>query len=491
MIKHVVLGGGTAGYITALLLQRKFPFLDISLVASKAIGVVGPGEGLTPHINRFLFDVDISIDEFLQETNGTIKNGIHYVGWGTKNPDYLHSFYDVIQDEYGIFKNTKDYFTHARVAGAKNKNLDEINLQSHVSYDNRVMLDNPGHYAFHIDSGKLVTFLEKKASERGIKILDEIVAKIEEDDHKNINKLIFESGSSIDVDFIYDCSGFHRMILGKHYQEKWISASKHLPATSAIAGQVPIKDIPKPYTDATTMKYGWSWKIPLQNRYGCGYVFNNKYISDIEAEEELRELVGNDLKVIFRLNFDSGFFNNILIKNCLGLGLSSSFFEPLEATAIDNVLNVLYRFLDNFASLYLSNRDRESIATEFNNQFRVTQYSTLAFIYLHYMTNKTNTEFWSSFAKEYPIPDYPECSLNDFFDGIENDSFGHDMFSVLTYRLQSWLSIYYGNELSIIKKDVDTSAIEEYNSIVKRLSNMKNKFSKHSDYLKNIEINNK
>lgn len=488
-MRHVIVGGGTAGYLTALLLNRRYPFLDITVVASESIGVVGPGEGLTPQINRFLQDLNISIDEFLTETNGTFKNGIHYENWGVKNSSYFHSFYDVIHDEYGIFDGFEDYLRYVDIAVSSGDNLDKINLQDHVTKDNRVMTKYPGHYAFHIDSNKLILFLKKKAVDRGIKVLDEVITDIVNDQDNNITSLVFESGKSIGLDFIYDCSGFHRLIIGKHYKDNWISVKTHLPSNSAIAGQLPYDDIPLPYTTARAMSYGWSWKIPLQNRYGCGYVFDNTKISFEQAEEELREAVGSEYKLNWKFNFDSGFFSNPLIKNCLALGLSSSFFEPLEATAIDNVLNNLYRFLDIFAPKYLLNIDRDLLAAEFNSQFRALQYTTMAFLYLHYMTNKTNTSFWADFVKDHPIPDYPEFSLKSFLDKINNKTVNKEIFNDLTYRLQSWISVYYGNELGI-QKELDKESISLYNHKVKELSDIKNDFQKHSEYLKNINNKN-
>ncbi len=485
MIRHVVLGGGTAGYLTALLLKKRFPFLELSVVASETIGVVGPGEGLTPQINRFLQDLEIPIEQFLTETNGTFKNGINYVNWGTENENYLHSFYDPSNNEYQIFDSFEDYLNMSKLSAAQGKNLDPINLQSHLTYDNRVMTEYPGFYAFHIDANKLVLFLKKKAIDAGIQIIDEVVSDILTDDNNNISGLAFQSGNSIELDFIYDCSGFHRLIIDKHYKQKWISTRKHLPANSAIAGQLPYTDIPIPATTATALDYGWSWKIPLQNRYGCGYVFNDDYISFEDAEKELRKLVGNDYKLVWKFSFDSGFFENILVNNCLALGLSSSFFEPLEATAIDNVLNNLYRFLDIFAAKYFAGIDREILAQEFNEQFRIIQYTTLSFLYLHYMTNKTNSVFWTEFVNKYPMPDYPEFSLKTFLDGIKNDNLTSDMFSILSYKIQSWVSVYYGNELGK-KEVVDNEELKRYNTIVEKLSNIKGDFDYHSKYLKNI-----
>jgi tryptophan halogenase len=494
-MKVVVLGGGTIGYLTALIFKKKYPEVEVKIIASSSIGVVGPGEGLTPSINKSLSYLGISLSEFLSASNGTIKNGIKYTNWGVKNKSFFHSFYDPILDEQEVFDDPSQFFELTKVAASLNKNLDEINLQASLSEEGKVMLENAEDFAFHIDATKIIPFLENLAIKDGIEIIDSVVKDINTGPNGDILSLSLENSRTVPLDFVFDCSGFRRLLIGNHYKQKWISASKHLPANSAIACRLPIDKDPAPYTEARAMDYGWSWKIPLQDRYGCGYVFNDSYISFEKAEEEMISVFGKDLEVVHRINFESGFFENVLVNNCLALGLSNSFFEPIEATSIDGSLSLLYKFLNEVSAPYIIRYGRPQLAKMFNDYFRKRQFFTLSFIYLHYQTKKTNTVFWKDAVEKYPIPNYPEYDTERLVGTLgKNDPSDYD--SELSrwlqiWKLQSWMAINHGNELVDTEDGVSETQILNYKKVINRIKSKSKKFLLHSHYLEESKKINK
>ena len=488
-MNFVIVGGGTAGFLSALIFKNKYPNLNVTVISSSYIGTLGPGEGLTPNIHRVLKDLDISIETFLKETNGTIKNGVNFVNWGIKHKTWFHGFYDIINDTQNIFNDNKHFFKNYKTGVGLGENLDNINFGSILSYKNKVLLDDKNDFAFHIDAKKLGDFLQNESVKRGISIIDGIVVDAINDDLGNISKLILEDGVTINCDFVVDCTGFKRVLIGKHYKTTWSSVSKYLPATSAIACKLPIKSDPVPYTEAIAMNYGWAWKIPLQNRYGCGYVYDSKYINSDEAEAELKKQLGNDLEVVGRFTFDPGYFEKIWVNNCLSIGISSSFIEPLEATTITMMIDVIYAFIDKFFDEYRNNLSLKNGAGPhllFNKIWVEGIQSIVAFLYLHYITKKTNTEFWENFEKDHPMPEFGSNNVRMFLSRMDKDLYHTDILTPLSWKLYSWILVYAGNELSKYSVQLDNDDIEEYNDIKMLVDEKTNAGKEYKEYLEYI-----
>lgn len=481
----VVVGGGTAGCISSLLFKHKYPDADITMIASRSIGTLGPGEGLTPIIHRVLKDLGISIETFLKETNGTIKNGVNFINWGTKQKSWFHGFYDLVQDRSNIFKDRENFFNNYKTAIALDKNIDDINFGSAISYDDRVSLTEHQDYACHIDAKKMTEFFEKVALEKGIDIVDAIVDELVPDQNNNISYIKLDNGTALKTDFVVDCTGFKRLIIGKHYGTRWIGVKEYLPATNAIACKIPITEDPHPYTEAIAMDYGWAWKIPLQNRYGCGYVYDSSFINKDEAEKELRARLGDSLEVVGAFSFEPGYYEKIWINNCLGVGISTVFFEPLEATSIANMCNMVYAFLDNFSDKYFAEPDKDDI-DYFNQIFRHGSESLTAFLYLHYLTNKTNTDFWKNFKRDHPMPEFGKYNVRLFLDSMNKDLYYEDILTPPSWRLYSWLLIYAGNELHKSEIELDKDSVEEYNRIVQQVLDKAKQETKYNKYINNI-----
>lgn len=394
MYKIVVVGGGTAGWLTALSMNKFMPYSEVTVIASSELGILGAGEGTTPHFIDLLKDLDIPESDLYLHASATIKKGIDFVNWNGDGSNYYHPFWG-------------------------------------------------DHYALHFDANKLAKYLQTVGLSRGIKLIDAIVTDINEGDSGYIKSLTLKDGSKIETDFVMDCSGLRRYIIGEHYKSKWNSYTDHLPAKRAMPFFIEHdgKNIDE-YTSATAMKAGWVWKIPVQGRYGCGYVFDSSYITDAEAKAEVEEMLGHEIVVPRVFNFEAGSFNDTWIKNCIAIGLASGFTEPMEATSIWIQVMTL-KHLIPLMKRYI--RDGESVVSEFNETIRTLNNDMMLFIHLHYLTKRSDSDFWKEFRSKTSTPEYLEKirSLaiageltDEALDKIKNDT-GY----IPTYLVNSWLVV--------------------------------------------------
>lgn len=489
-MKIVVVGGGTSGCISALAFKQKFPSIDITMIRSKEIGILGPGEGLAPSMNSFLKDLNISIEDFINNTGATIKHGVMFNNWDKNGSSWFHSF----NDFYGNSINKDVFLKNYKTSINLKNNINDLDYLYHVAKNKNINLENKAQYGFHIDARKLVIFLEKVAIERGIAIVDDKVIDFICDDFDNITSIITQNKNIFDCDFVVDCSGFEKLFIGKHYKAEWESMSDLLPATDALACFLPADENFYPYTEATALKYGWSWKIPLQHRYGCGYVYDGNYISKKEAELELIELYGDKIEIVNNFKYSPGFFKTPWIKNCFGNGLSTSFFEPIEATTISAMINYMYYFLIYFFPKYIKqtllSKNIDSIQDIFNNNFVETQKGIAAFLHMHYRTNRTDTDFWKNFSNKYPIPEWENINLKQFINNVNSNNLDEKMFKISNWQEYSWMALYAGNMMHENFVSVDKSDIEEYNKSINIAKDESLKYTTdHLNFLKKIKDN--
>lgn len=403
MKKIVIVGGGTAGWITALFIQKKIKDIDITVVESSEIGILGAGEGTTPHFKDFLNLVDINPDYVIKRAKGSIKLGIKFTNWNGDGASYFHPFYE------GDFKPSENVFSLAK--GLDN-NLDNICLSHHVSELNRLkfrhvvgsnQIDIDGFHAYHFDAREIADLLKEVGQQRNIKVIDDVIDSFDQDSQGNIYQINLNKTPPLQSDFVFDCSGFHRLIVGKLFNTEWVSSSKALPADRAFPFFLTPdnKSIP-PYTEAIAMKYGWVWKIPLQERYGCGYVYDSKYITNQQAKEEILSLFPNaTFPREEPFKFSAGNYKDTWVNNCIALGLSSGFFEPLEATSIWATIHSLITLCDNCLP-GLFNRDKNYIDS-YNKIINKSNLIIENFLQLHYITKRNDTEFWKNFKEHNKI----------------------------------------------------------------------------------------
>ena len=486
--KIVIIGGGTAGWLTALWIRKIFPNYLVTLVESKEIGIIGVGEATTPNLIDMLYELDIDPIKIVKETKGSIKNGISFENWHGDNTKYFHDFNPL--NKLSSFK-LKNIFSHDCydyfLKNLINKNFD-FNKHTYIpkiSYQNKIDLNNT-NFALHFDATLMAENLKKIALKRNIKHLYDNFKKVNVCEKNFIKSLVFEKNKKIMCDFVFDCSGFSKIILGNYYKSKWNSYSKYLAMKKAILCPYEYDDKNIwPYTKAIAMKNGWVFEIPLQHRVGRGYIFDSNYINEEEALKELEKKYNKKIEIKKTITFESGSYEEFWVKNAMCIGLSSSFLEPLESTSLFisvGQLNTLRFFLNN---LFTCEQNKINL---FNEIMRKNMEGVLEFVRLHYVTKRKDSQFWIDYNKNYQIPD----SLNHHLSLInkgELSEFDINNIKKTTYfTLSSYLQVCNGlklfNKINVKNYDKLDPNLSEYNNII-------NTFSKNSiglyDFIKSTK----
>lgn len=465
MKKIVIVGGGTAGWLTALHIQNQYKDseVDITLIESEDIGILGAGEGSVPNFYIFLEELKINVPEFILKTNSTHKMGINFVNWNGDGKSYFHSFNshfaeeDYTVDESGNFIGS----TYLGYLHTQNLNLNDYIIPNKLALENKSPLikidDNKlkiyAKHSFHFDAHLVAKYLREVAESRGVKRVEGLVKGFNLENEK-IQSVILANNFQIKSDFVFDCSGFNRLIIGKLFKEKWKSYSDQLKVNRAVTFNLPTDSIHTgPYTNAIAMKYGWMWQIPLQNRIGCGYNFDNTYISDADAVAELETHFGFSIPINRYISYDAGRYEKAWVNNCIAVGLSLGFTEPIEATSIFHIIAQL-RFTTKDVLDSYNNKTIE----EYNNVLSEVQDSTMHFLYFHYFTKRKDTPFWTDYLSRTTIPLEFQGNLAKWnFDILTTDEFEH---SINTFKYHNWLSVGVG--LDFFKKKLYISNYEKF-----------------------------
>ena len=403
----VIVGGGTAGWMAAAALARLTP-CAVTLVESEAIGTVGVGEATIPQIRLFNQALGIDEAEFLRETKATFKLGIEFVGWSHAGASYMHAFGEIGAGagllpfhqlwlrglELGMAKELATYSLNERAARA-------LKMQMWRGDAGHSVPDMP--WAYHFDASLYAAYLRRLAEARGAARIEGKVASIERDGKSgDIAAVALEDGRRIAGDFVIDCSGFRSLLLGQELATAFEDWSHWLPMNAAGAAQSEPTGPAVPYTRAIAHEEGWRWRIPLQHRVGNGIVFDSNHLSPDGAEKKLRDAIDGPLRTDPRLiRFRTGRRKRAWNKNCIALGLSSGFLEPLESTSIHLIQRAVIRLLRMMPAGEVSERD----IAEFNDQQLTDMIQVRDFLILHYKaTDRRDSAFWRQCAT-MDIPD--------------------------------------------------------------------------------------
>jgi tryptophan halogenase len=489
----VIVGGGTAGWLSALFAQKRFPDENVVVIESTKIGILGAGEGTVPMLVNLFNYLDITLEDLVTNTKSTIKNGIKFTNWSQDGGSYMHAFNFWPHNMDGLNRIEFDDpgFPNTRVFSYANDIPEEdFCFMTMVSNENRVPFETVGDYqkqygayAFHWDAPLLAKFLKEKALSRNVSHIDSRVVDADVNG-VNIKSITLEDGSIISTDFVVDATGFARYFIGGKLGGEWISYSESLPANAAQAFLMPLdneKEL-EPYTESIATDYGWIWKIPLQHRYGCGYVYDSRIISNEAVRKEITEKYGG-VTFVKEFSFDPGIFKNVWIGNCMAIGLAAGFVEPLEATSLQQTAGALNRVFNTEVETFNPGEYRETI----NQKCFDESESIKDFIYLHYMTNKTNTDFWENFTTKNKMPDRIK-HVHDLILNLGEVEDRENMWTI--WPEYSYYAIAYGNGIMDIDKIKSFSEkhhnkfskeIKENNSIKKSIYH---KTLKHYDFLK-------
>ncbi len=421
-IKNIIIvGGGTAGWMAAAAFSKILSknLYNITLVESEQIGTVGVGEATLPLINLFNKNVlQIDENEFVRETNATFKLGIEFVNWRKIGHSYFHPFGRIGVDMDGI--GFLHYWLRWYKAGG---GLDFSNFNAETEAARvakftrtanelapKVMPDI--YYAFHFDASLYAAYLRRYSEKHGVKRIEGIVETVNQHAGNGyISSLVLKNGEKVEGDFFIDCSGFKGLLIEQVYQAGYHDWSHWLPVNRAAA--VPCESAGEllPYTKSTAREAGWQWRIPLQHRTGNGYVFCDKYISEDEAANKLlSRLDGRALAEPKILRFVTGVRKKSWIKNCVTLGLSNGFLEPLESTSIHLVQVGISKIL----TMFPRNEFNERMINRYNSEMYLEYEGVKDFLIAHYkVTEREDTDFWR-YVKNMSIPDSLEGKLESF-----------------------------------------------------------------------------
>jgi len=490
----VIVGGGTAGWLAALMISKAAPKNTVTVIESSKISIVGAGEGstgvLTNIIRGDLFDFGCDMLEFMKESNATIKYGIHHKDWKTVGESYfaplagsptstsIIDFTFCTQSE--INPNNMHLLHRTGAYAESNKSPFSINDFS---------FENIG-FALHFDAFDVGRYFKKVVlKHNNTSWVDDEVTTVNLDNETGfIKSLKLKSGKDLKGDFFIDASGFSKVLMIA-LGNSWVSYQEHLPVNSAMPFLIPYNDneTPEPWTTAWAQSSGWMWQIPTLERKGCGYVFCDDFITPEQAQDEIEKTLGHSIDPIRVLKFETGRLDKAWVKNCLAIGLASAFAEPLEATSIHSTIIQLLTFVFE----YLKD-DQQSTCNNgsinFYNKRTSKMYDDFKdFLNVHYMGGRTDSKFWeyihtgaTQTEKTKDLLEMAKCKMpsNKDFDlytgGVDWGLYSYILFgtgnlstSVLSSSLDSINDEGY--------REFSQSVLNEYKE--ESLSSMKNKLN--------------
>lgn len=476
----VILGGGTAGWMAAAALTGLLPpsRCRVRLVESDEIGIVGVGEATLPHIKDF--DDSIGIDEaqMMRATNATFKLGVQFVDWGFKGSSYVHPFGIHGSVDTGLAFHQQ---WRRSIAAGRDWDIQEFSLACTAANANRFDFPAKGKqtvsstyaYAYHFDASLYAKFLRALSEPRGLVRTEGKVRDVEQDPESgDIRALVMESGERIAGDFFIDCSGFRSLLLAGKMGAAWEDWSKWLPCDRALPVPTERRGALTPYTRVTAMDAGWRWRIPLQHRTGNGYVFSSHFIDENKAREELLEALDDPTLAEPRLlKFQAGRRARSWQRNCLALGLSSGFLEPLESTSIYLIQIAIMHFLP----LLPGKRSDQRLVDEFNRRMDIEYERIRDFLILHYHLNsRDDTELWR-YCRSMDVPDSLKHRLRLFRHSGIVEQYKDGLFTP-----PSWLSVYLGQGLVPEHFNPLTEVIP-LNRMLKDLDELRDDIREHVD----------
>lgn len=465
--------------MTAALLAKKLNILStectIHLVESEQIGTVGVGEATIPHIRTYNQSLGLDENEFMRRTNATYKLGIELTNWGKIGNRYLHPFGSFGHEINGV------PFHHFWLKHSQSGNIDSLedyslpiiaakkNKFAYPQRDSRSIFSTYS-YAFHLDASLYAKYLREVSESLGVKRIEGKVIKVSQYSSGSkkgcIQNITLENGDIVSGELFIDCTGFRALLIEQTLKTGYEDWTHWLPCNSAVT--VPSENIgePFPYTRSIARQAGWQWQIPLQHRTGNGHVYCNQYISDDEAAGTLLDNTeGSTLAEPKFLRFTTGRRKLSWNYNCIAIGLSSGFLEPLESTSIYLIQIAITRLLE----LFPDNSFDPTLRNEFNSAINLEYERVRDFLILHYYaTERDDTAFWTD-CRTMSIPETLQTKINLF------KQQGYvQAYEIGLFLEPSWVAVYYGQ--GVIPDSYDI-----------RANNFSNKDLKH--YFAEIKTN--
>lgn len=429
--KIVVVGGGVTGWMTALFIHRHYETLrksdgiysKITVVETPEQGHFG-AEGSMPAILELFDYLRIPFSSLVKEAGATVQTGVEFVNWTATGGGYKHTF--PASGDYWIGLRDQSFMTSispTTIMGAVaiHGDIEKIMLNARLADDAKVpairrlervesldpLVSDPlnryeliGAFSAHFDVDKMTAFLKRVAIDRGVRHVEGVVGLVDingtaglPDDLAEgvrVEKINLVDGTSLDCDDVYDCTGSTRRIIGQVLKAEWKPMTDRLPANRALVGWIPRNDEPRPITTASAMRNGWRWTIPVENRDGVGYVYPSAYCSDDEAHDELVHS-GLELDDSSVVEFSSGIVETPWVGNCLAVGSTAAFVEPLEPASLWLTFESLRYALADRSTLIAP----QAVRNQYARLMKSVYEQVADLIELHYYTDRTDTEFWN------------------------------------------------------------------------------------------------
>lgn len=494
-----IVGGGTAGWLAAAFLVRFMNLRNeekptkITLIESPNVPTIGVGEATVPTMPALLQSLGISEKEFFIRCNASFKLGVRFSNWNHdengNSTSFIHPF-DAIATQLGGQNPAYHFNKYGGPPGREN--IDDCmavsgaaiaakvgpKLLSHGDYERKL------NYAYHLDAGKFAEFLREVSIERGVNHVLDDVEEVEQDERGFITALKLQRQGRRPVELVIDCTGFKGVIINQVLGVPFRDYSKYLLNNRALAVQIPHRDVRQiePCTNSTALGAGWVWRVPLYNRIGTGYVFSSHFRSDDEAKEEFIAHLGEDGKgadprvIPVRI----GRMEKAWEKNCIAIGLSAGFIEPLESTAIYMIENFVKLILINFPDKTFA----PALARRFNETTEKMMQAIRDFIILHYCTNnRTDSDYWRTAREEMEIPDSVEAVLEEYlhtlpvnteFDGVY--LFNYFSYNTVLFSKGYLNGIHYPAERFISRQDWDQRMADFIKYEQRQLSGLPNHY---------------
>lgn len=444
-INHVVVvGGGTAGWMTAAGLASMLgpTGLQITLIESEAIGVVGVGEATLPHIKQFNDTIGVDEAEFMAATSATFKLGIEFVNWGRKGDSYIHPFgeFGLPNDGVAFHQYWRKFADDASIGPLDDYSLPVIACRQGKfqppSDDPRSVLSTY-RYAYQFDALQYAPFMRAHAEKRGVTRIEGKVVDVALDGESGaVTTLTLDNGQAIESDLFIDCTGFFGLLIEKALETGYDDWSNWLPADRAVAAPCESAGPLLPYTRATAHDAGWSWRIPLQHRTGNGHVYSSQFLSDEAAHDTLvSNLEGKPLADPRVLRFVTGKRRKLWNRNVVAIGLSGGFLEPLESTSIYLIQEGITKLLE----LFPDTQDCNVEIAEYNHWMELQFERIRDFLILHYnATERDDSDFWNH-MRTMQVPDSLRDRLDLFHAHGHVSAYEHGLFLV-----PSWIAVLIG-----------------------------------------------
>lgn len=443
----VIVGGGSAGWMTAAALSSLVDAKDvtITLVESDQIGIIGVGEATIPDIidfNRFL---GINEAEFMKATHATFKLGIEFVDWARKGDRYIHPFGSHGVDMKGI--DFHQYWLYCRANGDAQP-IDEYSLSAVAATHNKFSMPHGDgrsllshiRYAYHFDAALYAQFLRRYAESRGVRRIEgKITEVLQAPETGFVTGLKLDNGETVGGELFFDCSGFRALLLEQTLGVPFVDWTHWLPCDAALAVPSEHAGALTPYTRSTAKTAGWQWRIPTQRRTGNGHIYCRAFMSDDEAEAVLLAgLDGEALASPRPIRFTTGHRRSFWEKNVIAIGLSAGFLEPLESTSIYLIQMGIRRFI----SLYPNATLPDVIRAEYNDLMRLNFEQVRDFIILHYnATERDDTPFWN-YCRTMDVPETLKRKIALFREGGRVFRYEDELFT-----RPSWVAVFLGQRI--------------------------------------------